>query len=567
LDRIFGPDPEYEYEGESVKEQIKKILARFCHPSAKLPSRGILLWGPPGTGKTAIASNVVQRVGITEVVHCLASTELNRPHVGETERLLIEIFQRALRVPHLLCCVSIDEIDALVPKRNEKTAGHKLDGLSTLLALIEGIKDVPNVIIIGSTNRRKQIDEAMLRRMPSQVFVGKPGPIARRNLFAAIAIKQKRTLDEKGMESFAAFTTNFSGAAILHYALELCDMMRNGKLKSKEEMLATSVKILCTTCEAFSVKIGSYYLPRLMGDDTPLSTLLKNLPNNCTGRALIDLCPESNNIQFETFQGQVLEEDLSRLTRRADQCEHRISFADVLGSIAKFCTNKQLDCIQLFDMDLLLSNSAFDDNTAFEILAEKLDEALQYEKVAVIIDAGSLIGVTENESMSSMGPTTSYSIQNHKMWSWVLEAVKKCSMSVDRQQWAIVVADHPYITKLFKRTMRFPQSGKELQEATAEEDKRTKPKQCKQCKTTYFEADNKLTDCKYHDGALAIFDDYGMTAVANVFNRPKHMDKMKYACCMQSYGSAGCANSKHSSTHRPEIYDLEACKQRWSDLT
>lgn len=57
--------------------------------------------GPPGTGKTDIARNVVQRVGITDVVHCLASTELNRPNVGETERLLIEIFQRALRVSQI----------------------------------------------------------------------------------------------------------------------------------------------------------------------------------------------------------------------------------------------------------------------------------------------------------------------------------------------------------------------------------------------------------------------------------------------------------------------------------
>lgn len=56
-------------------------------------------------------------------------------------------------MPHLLCCVAIDEIDGLAPKRDDKAGTHKIDALSVLLAVIGGIKDVPNLIILASTNR------------------------------------------------------------------------------------------------------------------------------------------------------------------------------------------------------------------------------------------------------------------------------------------------------------------------------------------------------------------------------------------------------------------------------
>ncbi len=70
-------------------------------------------------------------------------------------------------MPHLLCCISIDEIDSLVPKRDEKTSTHKIDALNLLLAVIgvkkifykyfkrkkKGIKDIKNVIILSATNR------------------------------------------------------------------------------------------------------------------------------------------------------------------------------------------------------------------------------------------------------------------------------------------------------------------------------------------------------------------------------------------------------------------------------
>ncbi len=103
-----------DYKGSSVIKDIKGALIQFTVPGGK-GEQGILLYGPPGeyffiyfffnveifvagTGKTDITSKLAKRVGLTEVSPPLASSELNRSLVGETERILIDLFERATKV-------------------------------------------------------------------------------------------------------------------------------------------------------------------------------------------------------------------------------------------------------------------------------------------------------------------------------------------------------------------------------------------------------------------------------------------------------------------------------------
>ena len=115
----------------------------------------------------------MKKCGFQSIIEPLSSAELSRSLVGETEKLLMAIWERAKRCPHLLCCIAIDEIDALTPKRNDKAAGHKVDALSLLLSLVGGIKDIPNVYVIGSTNFKNKIDDAFSRRIEDKFFIGK----------------------------------------------------------------------------------------------------------------------------------------------------------------------------------------------------------------------------------------------------------------------------------------------------------------------------------------------------------------------------------------------------------
>ncbi|CAF4461952.1 unnamed protein product, partial [Didymodactylos carnosus] len=77
---------------------------------------------------------------ITMLTQPLAAGELNRPYVGETEKLLVDIMYLANTVPFLICAMTIDEVDGLVLKRDNNAQQGKVDGISVLLSHIEGVK-------------------------------------------------------------------------------------------------------------------------------------------------------------------------------------------------------------------------------------------------------------------------------------------------------------------------------------------------------------------------------------------------------------------------------------------
>jgi hypothetical protein len=107
--------------------------------------------------------------------------------------------------------------------------------------------------------------------------------------------------------------------------------------------------------------------------------------------------------------------------------DNPITFSSVeslLPLLADFCTHREIDCIQLFDLNLLLSNSAYDENTVFEVLTEKWHEVTKYDKVMVVVDAKGLIGVGQHDSESSMGESKSYSITNQRIWGFILEMAR-----------------------------------------------------------------------------------------------------------------------------------------------
>ncbi len=227
-----------------LKKEIDENEARFKNIETELvtppkyvdkqlikPARGLIMYGPPGkflhisqnifylfvffvfkgTGKSEIMSKLAVKLGIVMIGPPLAAGELNRPLVGESERIIIALCQRCNRIPYAMCCVSIDEIDALAPKRDEDSSEGKVDKISVLLSLIEGIKDVPNLMILCATNRLHMMDEAFLRRMSGKFFVGRPSSIARTSILKTIP---DCALKSEILDRLSIATTNFSGAAV-----------------------------------------------------------------------------------------------------------------------------------------------------------------------------------------------------------------------------------------------------------------------------------------------------------------------------------------------------------------
>lgn len=274
------------YVGEHLLNQLETFYESFTIPKSYSKSlilnRGMLLYGPPGTGKTVLTDILPSRIGLTPISYPLCASEVNRSLVGQTEKLLLELVSRAEKIPYLLCCLAVDEIDGLAPKRDEKSSQGKIDALAVLLSVIGGIKDVKNLMFLASTNRLNQMDDAFKRRMSGQFFVGRPSPIARKKI---IESSEGTNLSDKMIDQVVLLSTNFSGAALKQYISYIVSETRKlNSGKDGKEGLSYHVlaEIAAKTSKQFNIRLGNYSLPELFllqkQKENPLTTsFLKSL--------------------------------------------------------------------------------------------------------------------------------------------------------------------------------------------------------------------------------------------------------------------------------------------------
>jgi len=187
------PDLDFSKVGGLSKQiaEIEEALAPFADREVYIKEakgqdmpRGILLDGPPGCGKTllarVIASNLAKHRGIKGYFMALTSTELINKYVGETERKLRELFNRAKEKSGdgNLVAIFIDEIDALIRSRDFAMDKEpwKGDTVAQFCGLLDGITPLGDIIVIGATNHKNLIDPAILRsgRMTVQITVPRP---------------------------------------------------------------------------------------------------------------------------------------------------------------------------------------------------------------------------------------------------------------------------------------------------------------------------------------------------------------------------------------------------------
>jgi SpoVK/Ycf46/Vps4 family AAA+-type ATPase len=106
----------------------------------------------------------------------MAAGEFQKGIVGDSEKMLVAIASRAKLVPWEMCVLMIDEIDSIAPNRNDPSnEGKSSDLLGVFLSVLDGAKKTANLKIIASTNLRHKMDDAFMRRMEIQLFLGNPG--------------------------------------------------------------------------------------------------------------------------------------------------------------------------------------------------------------------------------------------------------------------------------------------------------------------------------------------------------------------------------------------------------
>ena len=191
--------------------EIVELPLRYPQVFARLgiePPRGILLHGPPGCGKTLLAKALANESEISFI--SLDGPEIMNKYYGETEARLREIFKEAREnAPSI---IFIDEIDSIAPRREESLGDVEKRVVAQLLALMDGLSDRGNVIIIGATNRPEGLDPALRRpgRFDREVEIGVPNNQGRLEILEIHT--RSMPLKDVNLEKLAEQLYGFSGA-------------------------------------------------------------------------------------------------------------------------------------------------------------------------------------------------------------------------------------------------------------------------------------------------------------------------------------------------------------------
>ncbi len=249
-------------EVEKVKEVLEMPLLnpKIFKEMGITPPKGILLHGPPGTGKTIIAKALAKETKATFIE--LVGSELVQKFIGEGAKLVKDLFELARkRAPTI---IFIDEIDAIASRRIETGTSGEREVQRTFMQLlgeIDGFDPLSDVKIIAATNRIDILDEAILRpgRLERHIEIGIPEENGREEILK-IHTKNMKLDKDVDFNEIAKKTNGFSGAELRALVTEAgyLAIKAGNKFVSQKELME-AVKIVKEKEEEYSILSGSFY--------------------------------------------------------------------------------------------------------------------------------------------------------------------------------------------------------------------------------------------------------------------------------------------------------------------
>ncbi|CAK7348291.1 unnamed protein product [Dovyalis caffra] len=230
---------------ENVKDTLKELVMLplqrpelFCKGQLTKPCKGILLFGPPGTGKTMLAKAVATEAGANFINISMSS--ITSKWFGEGEKYVKAVFSLASKIAPSV--VFVDEVDSMLGRREnpgEHEAMRKMknefmvnwDGLRT--------KDKERVLVLAATNRPFDLDEAVIRRLPRRLMVNLPDALNREKIVRVILAKEDLTPDVD-LEAVASMTDGYSGSDLKNLCVTAahCPIREILEKEKKEKALA-----------------------------------------------------------------------------------------------------------------------------------------------------------------------------------------------------------------------------------------------------------------------------------------------------------------------------------------
>ncbi|XP_049530262.1 spastin isoform X1 [Anopheles darlingi] len=200
----------------------------------RTPAKGLLLFGPPGNGKTLLARAVATECSAT--FFSISAATLTSKYVGEGEKLVRALFAVARELQPSI--IFIDEVDSVLSERssNEHEATRRLK--TEFLVQFDGLpanSEADKIVVMAATNRPQELDEAALRRFPKRVYVTLPDLDTRELLLRRLLQKQGSPLGDGDLRRLALLTEGYSGS-------DLTALARDAALEPIRELNVEEVK-------------------------------------------------------------------------------------------------------------------------------------------------------------------------------------------------------------------------------------------------------------------------------------------------------------------------------------
>nr|AHZ59608.1 clan MA family M41 FtsH endopeptidase-like metallopeptidase [Trichomonas vaginalis]AHZ59609.1 clan MA family M41 FtsH endopeptidase-like metallopeptidase [Trichomonas vaginalis]AHZ59610.1 clan MA family M41 FtsH endopeptidase-like metallopeptidase [Trichomonas vaginalis] len=303
---------------EEEKEELEEIVdflrdpKKFIDMGARIP-KGVLLVGPPGTGKTYLSKAVAGEAGVPFFI--MSGSDFVEMFVGVGASRVRDLFESAKK--NAPCIIFIDEIDAVGRKRGTGLGGghdEREQTLNQLLVEMDGFGTNEGVIVMAATNRADILDPAILRpgRFDRTVYVGKPDVRARKAILK-IHSRDKKLADDVNLEVIAKRTSGFTPADLENLMNEsaLLAARRGENAISMEDVDEASIK----------VQAGPAKKSRVVSEKERKLTAVHE-----SGHAIVSrLLPEEDSVHMITiiprgmaggFTAYLPEDDVSFMTKR-----------------------------------------------------------------------------------------------------------------------------------------------------------------------------------------------------------------------------------------------------------
>ena len=242
LSEIVESKPDVKFDDVVGLVEAKQILKEIIiipnlrpdlFTGLRSPPRGLLLFGPPGTGKTMIAKAVATECKCT--FFSISASSLTSKYLGESEKLVRALFQLAYEMQPSV--VFIDEIESILSKRKEDENDAMKRLKTEFLIQFDGVgsSEENRVLIIGATNRPFDLDPAVIRRLPKRVYVGPFNEEDKKGFIKKIITQNKCNITDEEFLKIAKMCDNYSNS-------DLKELCREAAYEPLRELNSSNLK-------------------------------------------------------------------------------------------------------------------------------------------------------------------------------------------------------------------------------------------------------------------------------------------------------------------------------------